>query len=348
MPFVRVKTSTGNINFHYIVSTPDIDITNKIDPNIPVLLWFHSLAFPHVFHSQFADPQLRKFNLVVFDLRSHGETEGDDLPEGYGVREAGEDVLAFMDALRLPPCHFVAMDYGSPIALQIAISHPDRVLSLFFMSQTCLEEPPEVREGHQQVYDCWTAAFPGPDEFDNERMMEGGYGFAQFMFSNNMTKIADALFKITFGMCQKHWGYHGLKNYRISTLDFLFNRKSQPKSALSHIQCPVKLVCGTDDVAYPQEYNEQFLRELEDAGVDVSLLVIPGAPHFVSVEYASQVDSVLHDFVLQNDSRKPRPVSNNSLKSPWEGALRSVGLYDSSASGDDSDNDDFVVTYPGS
>lgn len=42
------------------------------------------------------------------------------------------------------------------------------------------------------MYDCWIAAFPGPDKFDNERMMEGGYGFAQFMFSNNMTKMADA------------------------------------------------------------------------------------------------------------------------------------------------------------
>lgn len=32
------------------------------------------------------------------------------------------------------------MDLGSPVALQIAISHPDRVLSFFLMSQTCLDE----------------------------------------------------------------------------------------------------------------------------------------------------------------------------------------------------------------
>ncbi|KAJ3788491.1 Alpha/Beta hydrolase protein [Lentinula aff. detonsa] len=348
MPFVRVKTSSGNIKFHYNISTPDLDVADKIDPAVPVLLWFHSLAFPHVFHSQFADPLLRKFNLVAFDFRSHGETEGDDLPEGYGIREAGEDALAFMDALRLPPCHFIAMDYGSPVALQIAISHPERVLSLFFISQTCLEEPPEVREGHQQVYDCWNAAFPGPHEYDNERMMEGGYGFAQFMFSNNMTKMADALFKISFGLSQKHWGYNGLKNYRIATLEFLLNRKSQPESALARIRCPVKLVYGTEDVAYPQEYNEEFQRQLENAGVDVSLLVVPGAPHFVSVEYADQVDPVLHDFVLRNDTRKPKPVSNTSLESPWDGALRSVGFYEGVEADDDSDEDNFVVSYPSS
>lgn len=46
--------------------------------------------------AQFGDPLLRKFNLVVFDFRSHGDTEADDLPEGYEVKDAAEDALAFM------------------------------------------------------------------------------------------------------------------------------------------------------------------------------------------------------------------------------------------------------------
>lgn len=46
--------------------------------------------------AQFADPLLRKFNLVVFDLRSHGETQGEDLPEGYNIKNAADDALALM------------------------------------------------------------------------------------------------------------------------------------------------------------------------------------------------------------------------------------------------------------
>jgi hypothetical protein len=34
-------------------------------------------------------------------MRSHGKTEGDDMPEGYGVVEAAEDVLAFMVCLSM-------------------------------------------------------------------------------------------------------------------------------------------------------------------------------------------------------------------------------------------------------
>ncbi|KAF9078781.1 Alpha/Beta hydrolase protein [Rhodocollybia butyracea] len=343
MPFVQVKTKNGQIKFHYFISTPKSEASEKIDPNLPVLLWFHSLAFPHVFHSQFADPLLRKFNLVVFDMRSHGKTEGDDMPEGYGIVEAAEDALAFMDALNLPPCHFVAMDYGSPIALQIAVAHPARVLSLFFISQTCLKEPPEVREGHQQVYDCWVSAFPHPDKFDNEHMVEGAYGFAQFMFSNNLSNLATAMFNLSFVLAQNHWGYTGLRNYRISTLEFLFNRKSPTKAALSHVRCPVEIVYGTDDVAYRQSYTEGFLENLKDAGVDVSLHVVQGAPHFANVDYPGQVDPALHDFVLRNDDRNPPPVTG-PVQSPWDETLRSVG-WDPEGLNDDSDDEDFVVTY---
>lgn len=50
----------------------------------------------------------------------------------------------------------------------------------------------------------------------------------------------------------------------------------------------MKLVYGTDDVAYNQDYSEEFLQDLEDAGVEASLFVVPGAPHFVGVDYASQ------------------------------------------------------------
>ncbi|KIK69231.1 hypothetical protein GYMLUDRAFT_35301 [Collybiopsis luxurians FD-317 M1] len=343
MPSMQIKTNSGKINYHYTISTPKQDSAERINPSIPTLLFFHSLAFPHVFHSQFADPMLRKFNLVVFDMRSHGETEGDDLPEGYGIKEAAEDVLTLMDALRLPACHFVAMDYGSPIALQIAISHPERVLSFFVLSHTCLTEPADVCEGHQQVYDSWCSSFPAPDKFDTERMMETGYGFSQFMFTNNMTNLAQAMFNLTYPMCQKHWGYHGLHNYRIATLEFLYGRRSHSKAALSRLQCPVKLVYGTDDVAYPQDFTEKFLQDLEEAGVDVSLYVVPGAPHFVCVDYADQVDPVLHDFILQNDDRRPPEVSGTIL-SPWDELLRANG-WDPEGVHDDSD-DEFLVTYP--
>ncbi|GAW08649.1 alpha beta hydrolase fold protein [Lentinula edodes] len=140
MPSIEISSPTGKIKFHYTISTPSCADADKIDPEIPVLLFFHALAFHTVFHSQFSDPLLRKFNLVTFDLRWHGDTECDGVPEKYGQEEAAEDIIALITTLRLPPCHFVALDLGTMIALQIAVILPHQVLSLFIMSHVCLEE----------------------------------------------------------------------------------------------------------------------------------------------------------------------------------------------------------------
>ncbi len=45
---------------------------------------------------QFEDPQIRRFNCVALDLRLYGRTTTDDIPEGYGVKEAAEDLALFM------------------------------------------------------------------------------------------------------------------------------------------------------------------------------------------------------------------------------------------------------------
>ncbi|KAF5343679.1 hypothetical protein D9757_014529 [Collybiopsis confluens] len=275
-------------------------------------------------------------------IRSHGNTEADEFPEGYTVEDAAQDVLSFMDTLNLPPSHFVAMDYGSPIALNIAITDPDRVQSLFIISHTCEEEPPDAREGYQELYESWCSSILGPTEVDFERMKETGYGFAQFMFSNKVSKLGQAMSDISFPLAQKHWGFHGLKNYRIGFLDFLLNRRSNTTNALSCIKCPVQLVYGTDDIAYTQKYTEDFLQALKQAGVDTSLLIVPGAPHFVVVDFSEHIDPALHDFIMKNESRTV-PDITYEVVSPWQKKFESVGwdpegLYDS--------DDDLLFSYP--
>lgn len=55
----------------------------------------------------------------------------------------------------------------------------------------------------------------------------------------------------------------------------------------------------------------------------------------------TRIDPVLHDFIMQNDDRKPPPVSG--ILSPWDAFLRSAGWDPEGAH--NSDDDDFTVTY---
>ncbi|KIK58917.1 hypothetical protein GYMLUDRAFT_128653, partial [Collybiopsis luxurians FD-317 M1] len=273
MPFIQVSTSTGNINFHYTISTPTCANAESIDNGLPVLLFFHAMAFHTIFHSQFHDPLLRKFNLVTFHLRFHGETTCDKIPRTYGAEDAAEDVVALMDALQLPPCHFVAMDMGSLIAVQIAITKPEKALSLFIMSHLCLEELPEVHQARSELYDLWFSDLP-------DAHMDVAVGFTQYAFSSRLSNFAQALMNYCHCINIKNWDLNHKIEYGLATYHFFIQRQHYSQETLSQIACPVKLIQGGNNLVYPESYTQEFVHNLKKAGVDVSWLTIPNAPHY--------------------------------------------------------------------
>ncbi|KAJ8094855.1 hypothetical protein AAF712_009608 [Marasmius tenuissimus] len=335
MPSIKVKSSTGKTEFKYTISTPTNPNAKSIDKNLPTILFIHAVYLSRdVYHLQFADPRVRRFNLVAFDLRAHGETSGDKLPQGYGQIEAAEDVTKLMDALKLPACHIVGMSLGTIIALQMAISHPEKVASLFLISPLGLEEPADIAAGRQEIHDCWIEGFPD-GKVDEAALLDAVYGALQLAFSNKSSSLITALVKTTYPMAKKNWGPKDFQTYRTATLDFFLNRTSHTKETLSQIKVPVKLIHGLDDVAYPPEYTLEQEKLMKDAGVDVTLIKIPNAPHFVVVDYGVEMNQVLHDHVVGAVKTTVPPQPKDAV-SPWDAILRKNGWVP----GDDSDEED--------
>ncbi|KAJ3874405.1 Alpha/Beta hydrolase protein [Lentinula edodes] len=337
MPSIEISSPTGKIKFHYTISTPSCADADKIDPEIPVLLFFHALAFHTVFHSQFSDPLLRKFNLVTFDLRWHGDTECDGVPEKYGQEEAAEDIIALITTLRLPPCHFVALDLGTMIALQIAVILPHQVLSLFIMSHVCLEELPEVQEGRTELYELYTSGLPGAH-------IDVGFGYTQYTFSNNMSNLAQALCDSTMPIDSRNWSSEHLQEYRLTSYDIFCNRKSQPRTALSRISCPVKLVHGGNSVVYEPSYTIQLMNSLQEAGVDVTMEIVANAPHYLCLDYANDVNIMIYELVTHSMTKESIPPTPTNVISPWDAILREYGWKPDRLN--ELDDDDLTVSFP--
>ncbi|EEB90006.1 hypothetical protein MPER_11845 [Moniliophthora perniciosa FA553] len=195
MPSIKVKSSTGKTEFKYTISTPTNASAKSIDKNLPTVLFIPAVYLQRdVFHLQFGDHKLRRFNLVTFDLRGHGETTGDKMPPNYGQTESAEDVVKLMEALKLPACHMVGMSLGSIIALQIAIAYPDKVASLFLISPLILEEPEYVTAARVEIYDYWTQGFGDAtsSKIDDTALLDALYGAMQFAFSNKTTSLTTA------------------------------------------------------------------------------------------------------------------------------------------------------------
>ncbi|KAJ7359633.1 Alpha/Beta hydrolase protein [Mycena albidolilacea] len=334
MPEVRIKSSAGSANIHYTLSTPSSPSAKSIDKNLPTVIFIHPVYIAsELFELQFSDPNLRRFNLVALDLRSHGETSG-KVVSSYGREMAADDVHEFMKAMRLPPCHFVGVSMGACISLQFAISFPDKALSLTMISPLPLVEPPDVAEGREEIHDCWVEAFKGK-KVDQTALLDSVCGALQLGFSGQQTSLISALTARAVPHALKNWGKSKLDEYRIATVDFFVKRTAQTATNVRKIKCPIKLLhCGAD-IAYAIEYTEEVQKLLQDNGVDVELIEIAGAFHFGNVSNPKEINAQIHDNVLRNSpGTAPIPPAKASVVSPFTAALKKAGYNE-----DDDDSD---------
>lgn len=116
----HVQTNTG-INVHY-------QEQGSGDPLILIMGTSGSVDLWAGFENRFTDD----YRVITFDNRGMGGTE-----RGEGeisVRSMAEDVSALMEALDIPKAHIMGWSLGSAVAQELAINHPDQVMSLVLYS----------------------------------------------------------------------------------------------------------------------------------------------------------------------------------------------------------------------
>ncbi|KAK0237578.1 alpha/beta-hydrolase [Armillaria nabsnona] len=335
MPTAKVKSSTGKTTFNYTISTPSASSATSINNSLPTLLFIHAVYYgQQIFQRQFEDPQIRRFNCVALDLRLYGRTTTDDIPEGYGAKDAAEDLALFMDEVRLPACHIVGLSMGSMVGIALAVYHPNKVASLFLVSPLGLEEPADIASGRREIADIWIEGVK-TGRLDMAAISDSMYGAHQLGFNNNLNSLVSALDDITLPLTLKNAVPARFEQYERGTINFINNRKEYSKDQLSRICVPVKLVHCLGDIAYPPEYSERFMRQLKEAAVTVSLATIPEAPHFGIVTHGDVVNRLLHDFIVDSCETSVPPAPGE-VSSPWDEELVKAGW---NKGGDDPEDD---------
>lgn len=97
-------------------------------PEAPVVCLSHSLACS----SLMWEPQMpvlkERFRVLRYDTRGHG---GSDAPPGpYTLDGLGDDAVAILDVLGINRVHWVGLSMGGMIGQNLALRHPERLLSL--------------------------------------------------------------------------------------------------------------------------------------------------------------------------------------------------------------------------
>ncbi|MFN3959874.1 MAG: alpha/beta fold hydrolase [Parvularculaceae bacterium] len=75
------------------------------------------------------------YRVIAPDLRGFGETDMPARVADYDIETgAAPDVIAILDALKIPRAHLVGHDFGAPVAWRLAALKPERFLSLSALS----------------------------------------------------------------------------------------------------------------------------------------------------------------------------------------------------------------------
>ncbi|MEV6431614.1 alpha/beta hydrolase [Nocardia sp. NPDC051463] len=111
--------------------------TNGICANVavagagPAVVLLH--GFPHTWRlwSEIIGPLSAHYQVIAPDLRGIGDTTR--ALDGYDAGTLAADTAGILDALGAPAADVIAIDAGTPVAVLLALQHPDRVRRLVVM-----------------------------------------------------------------------------------------------------------------------------------------------------------------------------------------------------------------------
>ncbi|WP_428225399.1 alpha/beta fold hydrolase [Flavobacterium sp.] len=72
----------------------------------------------------------KHFNVLVLDLRGHGDSKKTGFSKKYTFKSIALDVLEVIDHLKIQSSHFVGISLGTIVIRQLAEIHPNRVKSM--------------------------------------------------------------------------------------------------------------------------------------------------------------------------------------------------------------------------
>jgi len=100
------------------------------DAGTPAVVLLHSFAHDHRMWLPVVEALRGSFHVIAPDLRGHGLSSSPGDLSAYGVEAQAEDVRTLLDHLEVELCALVGSGFGGMVALQFAVSWPERLAGL--------------------------------------------------------------------------------------------------------------------------------------------------------------------------------------------------------------------------
>ena len=219
---------------------------------------------------------IKRYRVLTYDMRGQGQSEH---PAGeYTLDLHAEDLVALMDALKLPQAHMVGTSYGGELNLVMGLRFPERCRSLTIIASVSHSEPLLVA-----MIERWRLAAQlgdGPKFF--RLIYADTYSEAFLIHRPDLIPLAEQ---------------------RYATLDLVAAgqllesfQKFNVTADLGKIKVPTCIVSAELDILKPRRYG--LIMHQAIAGSEFHL--IPDAGHVVVLEKAAEVNSIILGFLAKH------------------------------------------------
>ena len=202
------------------------------------------------------DRLAERFTVYAWDKRGHGDS---DKPKGpYSIQTFADDLLGFLDALRLDKVDLLGHSMGGRTATVFGVGHSARLKRLMLVSSSCGAPKGAYRQHFQELYDLaraegMEAVFEHP-EFRSlipKNMLSGETGeeYRKSFLRNTPQTYSD-------------------------TAEALFTMPDL-SDKLHRIAVPTWVCYGADDPG-PMAYSEAYRKNIPDC----TLCLLKGSGHF--------------------------------------------------------------------
>jgi 3-oxoadipate enol-lactonase len=259
-----MQVSTNGILMEYELSGKE---------GAPVVMMSHSLGCNlalWAFQLEALEPHYR---VLRYDTRGHG---GSQATEGaYTLEQLGFDAISLLDALGVERVHWVGISMGGMIGQELALNHPDRILSLS-LCDTAAILPPEAQPLWQERIEAARAkGLKALVEATLERW------FTPAFLAKNSAQVEQIRGQF---LATPVAGYIGCSE-AIRGLNYL--------DRLPEIQIPTLIIVGEDDPGTPVAVSEAIQKRIAGS----RLVVLPKAAHLSNWEQSQAFNQALLEFL---------------------------------------------------
>lgn len=237
----------------------------------PIILFIHGFPLNKTMWSAQIEELKSTYRVIAYDVRGHGNTEIGTVD--FSIELFVEDLIRFMDALKIEKVTLCGLSMGGYIALNAALSFPKRFESLVLCDTNCVADLPEVVE--KRMNTIQNIKKEGLQNYADESIKNL---FSPLSVRKGISEVASV----------KNMVLGTSEPTIFRTLYALANRK-ETCSRLSEIQLPTLIMVGKDDKITPPAAAEHIRKRITNA----TLIILEGAGHLSNMENPRQFNQNL-------------------------------------------------------